>query len=62
MLDQRKSRWAGVVQMLCKCFVFAGMVLSYVALLWTIWPYILLDPQRGAIRESHCQVNSPRPT
>ena len=46
MLDQRQGRWAGVVQMLCKCFVFAGMVLSYVALLWTIWPYILSDPQR----------------
>ena len=26
MLDQRQRRWAGVVQMLYKCFVFAGMV------------------------------------
>ena len=25
MLDQRQRRWAGVVQMLCKCFVFAGL-------------------------------------
>ena len=24
MLDQRRRRWANVVQMLCKCFVFAG--------------------------------------
>ena len=24
MLDQRRRRWAGVVQMLYKCFVFAG--------------------------------------
>ena len=24
MLDQRRSRWADVVQMLYKCFVFAG--------------------------------------
>ena len=24
MLDQRRRRWADVVQMLCKCFVFAG--------------------------------------
>ena len=25
MLDQRRRRWANVVQMLCKCFVFAGL-------------------------------------
>ena len=25
MLDQRRRRWANVVQMLYKCFVFAGM-------------------------------------
>ena len=25
MLDQRRRRWADVVQILCKCFVFAGM-------------------------------------
>ena len=25
MLDQRRRRWADVVQMLCKCFVFAGL-------------------------------------
>ena len=24
MFDQRRSRWADVVQMLYKCFVFAG--------------------------------------
>ena len=24
MLDQRRRRWADVVQMVCKCFVFAG--------------------------------------
>ena len=28
MLDQRRRRWADVVQMLCKCFVFAGTVLQ----------------------------------
>ena len=27
MLDQRRRRWADVVQMLCKCFVFAGQLL-----------------------------------
>ena len=27
-MDQRRRRWADVVQMLYKCFVFAGMVLS----------------------------------
>ena len=26
MLDQRRRRWADVVQMLYKCFVFTGMV------------------------------------
>ena len=26
MLDQRRRRWADVVQMLYKCFVFAGIV------------------------------------
>ena len=25
MLDQRRGRWADVVQMLYKCFVFAGI-------------------------------------
>ena len=31
MLDQRRKRWADVVQMLYKCFVFAGyrMALCY---------------------------------
>ena len=29
MLDQRRRRWAGVVQMLYKCFVFAGIELFY---------------------------------
>ena len=28
MLDQRRRRWADVVQMLYICFVFAGMILS----------------------------------
>ena len=28
MLDQRRRRWAGVVQMLDKCFVFDGMLLQ----------------------------------
>ena len=28
MLDQRRRRWADVVQMLYKCFVFAGKVFS----------------------------------
>ena len=26
MLDQRRRRWADVVQMLYKCFVFAGIL------------------------------------
>ena len=28
MLDQRGRRWAGVIQMLYKCFVFAGFTLG----------------------------------
>ena len=28
MLDQRRRRWAGVVQMLYKCFVFAGLQIN----------------------------------
>ena len=28
MLDQRQRRWADVVQMLYKCFVFAGRVIE----------------------------------
>ena len=31
MLDQRRRRWADVVQMLCKCFVFAGLTTADVA-------------------------------
>ena len=27
MLDQRRRRWAYVVQMLYKCFVFAGIII-----------------------------------
>ena len=30
MLDQRRRRWADVVQMLCKCFVFAGIFMMKV--------------------------------
>ena len=26
MLDQRRRRWAGIVQMSYKCFVFAGLL------------------------------------
>ena len=29
MLDQRRRRWADVVQMLCKYFVFAGIVTMF---------------------------------
>ena len=29
-LDQRRRRWAGVVQMLCKYFVFAGYLVFYI--------------------------------
>ena len=29
MLDQRQRRWADVVQMLYKCFVFAGRKLCH---------------------------------
>ena len=28
MLDQYRKRWADVVQMLCKCFMFAGMAVA----------------------------------
>ena len=34
MFGQRGKRWADVVQMLCKCFVFAGMA-SYLTSKWT---------------------------
>ena len=30
MLDQRQNRWADVVQMLCKCFVFTGILYGIV--------------------------------
>ena len=30
MFDQRRRRWADVVQMLCKCFVFAGFTIDCV--------------------------------
>ena len=30
MLDQRRRRWAGVVQILYKCFVFAWLVVAFV--------------------------------
>ena len=30
MLDQRRRRWADVVQMLYKCFVFAGTAVTLV--------------------------------
>ena len=33
MLDQRRRRWAGVVQMLYKCVVFAGII-SIVSVIW----------------------------
>ena len=40
MLDQRLRRWANVVQMLYKCFVFTGLdPLSATAI--TEWLYIL---------------------
>ena len=29
MLDQRRRRWADVVQMLYKCFMFVGVVTSH---------------------------------
>ena len=32
MLDQRRRRWAGVVQMLYRCFVFAGTIYIYTSL------------------------------
>ena len=32
MLDQRRRRWADVVQMLYKCFVFAGSLFVLPAL------------------------------
>ena len=28
MLAQRRRRWAGIVQMLYKCFVFAGLMIT----------------------------------
>ena len=43
MLDQRRRRWAGVVQMLYKCFVFAGIA-----------PYFPVDViWRNASRDSN---------
>ena len=32
MLDQRRRRWAAVVQMLYKCFVFAGIIILFLSL------------------------------
>ena len=31
VLDQRRRRWADVVQMLYKCFVFAGMFIDSIS-------------------------------
>ena len=36
MLDQRRRRWADVVEMLYKCFVFAGIIIS-------IWFLFLIE-------------------
>ena len=35
MLAQRRRRWADVVQMLYKCFVFAGVILMRYKLIFT---------------------------
>ena len=37
MLDQRRRRWADIVQMLYKCFVFAGPIACYWFTVWTIF-------------------------
>ena len=37
MLDQRRRRWADVVQMLYKCFVFAGLSLVLLNYLFTFF-------------------------
>ena len=49
MLDQRRRRWADVVQLLHKCFVFAGMYAKHdynildhpikLLLLWIKWVF-----------------------
>ena len=43
MLDQRRKRWAGVVQMLYKCFVFAGILRLDTAFLDFHGSMIVLD-------------------
>ena len=43
MLDQRRRRWAGVVQMLYKCFVFAGILRLDTAFLYFHGSMIVLD-------------------
>ena len=42
MLDQRRRRWADVVQMLYKCFVFAGMH-QYKQLVYELFHHILVE-------------------
>ena len=42
MLDQRRRRWSDVVQMLYKCFVFAG----YCPADTTHWPSVDMVPGR----------------
>ena len=37
MLDQRRRRWADVVQMLYKCFVFAGIVVCHGVIITHCW-------------------------
>ena len=35
----RRRRWAGVVKMLCKCFVFAGYITLLIALFFVVSPH-----------------------
>ena len=63
MLDQRRRRWADVVQMLYKCFVFDGMLLqSNKYEMWTqcwsnAWPPSPAVDQQISIIGSACRIN-----
>ena len=45
MLDQRQRRWSDVVQMLYKCFVFAGYKPSLFQRLVVFTSYVILNLQ-----------------
>ena len=57
MLDQRRRRWADVVQMLCKCFVPTGSKLS-VDQAYVIKLVVVYDNIRSSLGQKHVVMKS----